>query len=200
MAVSPLDPEYGTKINYARFMRQLRNKLRKPVLPGTETLDYLPTQMVAEFLANEGLNGVMFVSSVTPEARKEADEEELVEAEGTEGDADLAHTTGLNIVLFSGSALVTAELGPPVRSIVRVEPLIQFKPPYDNWLYVETAPPIPQQPEAISYPLFDDAIEPTLTLPEDAVMIAVPTSVEYRVATAKPTYADAKAPEEFPFN
>jgi hypothetical protein len=193
MLASPLDPSYGEKVNYARFIRRLRNLLRRPVMPGTETLDYLPTQMVAEFLASEGLDGVMFVSSVTPEAREEADEEDLFRIEGTEGDADIARATGINIVLFSHAALVTGDMGPRKRRIVRVEPLVELRAPYDNWLYVETAPLEPSGVEAISYPLFDDAIEPTLTLPEDGVILAIPKSIEYTVATAKPTYSDAKS-------
>jgi hypothetical protein len=193
MTVSPFDPEYGEKINYARFIRRLRNMLRKPVMPGTETLDYLPTQMVAEFLSTEGLDGAMFVSSVTPEARQEAEEEDFFEIEGTEGDADIARTTGINIVLFSHASIVTGEMGPRERRILRVEPLVEFKPPHDNWLFVETAPlPPVQEPESIVYPLFDDANEPTLTLPVDGVLVAIPKSIEYTVATAKPTFSDAK--------
>jgi hypothetical protein len=200
MQVSPLDPEYGKKVNYTRFIRRLRNLLRRPVMPGTETLDYLPTQMVAEFLAGKGLDGIMFVSSVTPEARQEKDEEDLVEIEGTEGDADIARTTGINIVLFPHAALVTAEMGPPVRRIVSVKPLVEMRAPYDNWLYVETAPLPPQpEPESVVYPLFDDTIEPTLTLPVDGVMLAIPKSIEYKVATAKPTFSDAKPDAADPF-
>jgi RES domain len=202
MAVSWFDPECANKVNYARFMRSLRNKLRKPIMPGAETLDYLPTQMVAEFLATEGFDGVMFVSSVTPEARDEAEEEGFFEVEGTEGDADIARTTGINIVLFWRAALVTGEMGPPVRRIVAVKPLVEFRSPFDNWLYVETAP-LPQQehqPDAcLAYPIFDDSIEPTLTLPEDGVMVAIPKSIEYKVATAKPTFSEAKPDANEPF-
>lgn len=199
MVVSWFDPQCADKVNYVRFMRRLRNKLRKPIMPGNETLDYLPTQMVAEFLASEGWGGVMFVSSVTPEARDEADEERLFEIEGTEGDADIARTTGINIVLFWRAALVTAEMGPPVRRIVSVKPMVEFREPYENWLFVETAPLPQQNPESVAYPMFDDSVEPTLTLPEDRVIIAIPKSIEYKVATAKPTFSEAKPDADAPF-
>jgi hypothetical protein len=192
MRVSPLDPEYGQKVNYTRFIRRLRNLLRRPIMPGTETLDYLPTQMVAEFLAGEGLDGVMFVSSVTPEAREEEDEEDLFEE--TQGDADIARTTGINVVLFAHAALVAGEMGPRKRNIVRVEPLVEFREPHGNWLYVETAPLPPQdEPEPLAYPIFDDTLAPTLSLPESGVMVAIPKSIEYKVAAAKPTFSNGVA-------
>lgn len=194
LAVSALDPEYGEKVNYSRFMQQLRNLLREPVMPGSETLDYLPTQMIAEFFANEGLDGVMFVSSVTPEAEREAREEAHSESLGVEAAADIARTTGLNIVLFAHAAIVINDMGPPIRRVLRVQPLIEFKPPFKNWWYVEVAEdgPLPEDREPLPYPTFYDAIEPTLQLAENGVLLALPKSIEYRVATAEPTFSPVK--------
>jgi RES domain len=209
LSVSPFDPSYGEQVEYTRFMRQLRNLLRRPVMPGAETLDYLPTQMVAEFLSHEGLDGVILVSSVTPEAGKEATDEALFDAaywdrtvwdEHRAGEADIARTTGLNVVLFSHAAFVINDMGPPQRRIARVHPPVEREPPFDNWLFVELADgPPPEDREPVAYPTFDDSIEPTLQLAEDSVILAVPKSIEYNVVTFPPTFSEPKkeSPRDF---
>ncbi len=190
LSVSYFDPDLDNKVGYRRFMQRLRNLLRKPVIPGAEPLEYLPTQMVAEFLSHENLSGVIFVSSVTPEAGEEARYEASSEELGLDGEGDLARTTGLNIVLFAHAALVEGR--PPRRRVLRVErPQDLGSLPIEGWLDVRVAPGLPPDDrESIPYPAFDDAVEPTLKLIEDEVVLAVPQSIEYRVSTYKPNFRE----------
>ena len=64
--VSPFHPEYAERRGRATFLRRLSWDLSRPVMPGSQELDYLPTQAVAEYLANlpgAALDGIMFASS-----------------------------------------------------------------------------------------------------------------------------------------
>lgn len=60
------DPNHIEELSRASFLKQLVVELSSPVLPGNEEQEYLPTQFLAEYLAQiEGLSldGVMFKSS-----------------------------------------------------------------------------------------------------------------------------------------
>ncbi|HFE38876.1 MAG TPA: RES domain-containing protein [Gammaproteobacteria bacterium] len=60
------DPSHLNELSRAHFLKLLVDELSLPVMPGSEERDYLPTQFVAEYLAQlDGLNldGVMFNSS-----------------------------------------------------------------------------------------------------------------------------------------
>lgn len=64
--VSYFAPNFEEMFAYEDFIRQFHTQLRKPVIPGREHLDYLPTQFVAEYLWNQTicpLDGVVFGSS-----------------------------------------------------------------------------------------------------------------------------------------
>ena len=63
---SYFDPNHIVELSRARFLECLVDELSSPVLPGSEEREYLPTQVVAEYLAQlDGLNldGVIFNSS-----------------------------------------------------------------------------------------------------------------------------------------
>lgn len=72
---SPFDPEYGTRLSRAAFLRHLVGEISRPVMPRDEEFEYLPTQAVAQYLAecaSPRLDGVIFRSSQTngrPERR-----------------------------------------------------------------------------------------------------------------------------------
>lgn len=64
--LSLFHPDYFTMHSYASLLRGFHQEIRKPVIPGRETLEYLPTQVVAEYLWTRGersVDGLIFGSS-----------------------------------------------------------------------------------------------------------------------------------------
>lgn len=81
---SIFDPGYACRLERASFLRSLSLRLTQPVMPDHEAFEYLSTQVIADFLANENepmVDGIIFPS---------------VQAAGD----------GLNIVLFNKSSRV----------------------------------------------------------------------------------------------
>ena len=65
---SHFDPEYDEREDRVASLRSLGNEICRPVLPQDEAFEYLPSQAVAEFLANKvdsPLDGIIFPSSQT---------------------------------------------------------------------------------------------------------------------------------------
>lgn len=65
---SLFDPEYGARLSRAAFLRRLVREISRPVMPRDEEFEYLPTQVVAEYLAacvSPRLDGIIFHSSQT---------------------------------------------------------------------------------------------------------------------------------------
>lgn len=63
---SYFDPEFKGFKGHAAFLQHLVGELTKPVMPEEETFEYLPTQIVAEYLAEKvkpNLDGIIFGSS-----------------------------------------------------------------------------------------------------------------------------------------
>jgi len=63
---SCFDPDFKTRKEHAAFFQHFVGELTKPVMPDEETFEYLPTQIVAEYLAEKvepRLDGIMFESS-----------------------------------------------------------------------------------------------------------------------------------------
>jgi len=92
---SYFDSEYGGRKGLAAFLRNLVGELIKPVMPDEETFEYLPTQVVAEYLAekiNPRIDGIIFESS-------------QIEAEGQ------------NIILFYNSCGVKPYSLPPDTTV-----------------------------------------------------------------------------------
>jgi len=62
---SMLDPEYIVRREQATFLKTLTNWIVKPVLPGEEDFSYIPTQVIAEYLADSeqlNLDGILYPS------------------------------------------------------------------------------------------------------------------------------------------
>lgn len=65
---SIFDPDYADALARMGFVRTLSNRMSRPVMPTDVDFDYLPTQAVSDFLANErdfNLDGVLFTSVQT---------------------------------------------------------------------------------------------------------------------------------------
>lgn len=67
---SIFDPGYAERLSRLRFLRSLKHRISRPVMPTDEAFDYLATQAVIDFLANGlglDLDGVLFPSAQTNE-------------------------------------------------------------------------------------------------------------------------------------
>lgn len=65
---SIFDPTFSLSLERARFLRSLAGRMTKPIMPEDEAIDYLPTQVVADFLAsqqNHDLDGIVYPSAQT---------------------------------------------------------------------------------------------------------------------------------------
>lgn len=66
--ISHFDPDYAAKKNRIRFLREFERQIMRPVMPSDEAIGYLPTQFVADFLAQRlrpGIDGIIFGSTQT---------------------------------------------------------------------------------------------------------------------------------------
>lgn len=65
---SYFDPEFSDRKGHAAFLQHFVGELTKPIMPDDETVEYLATQVVAEYLAGKAkprLDGIVFNSSQT---------------------------------------------------------------------------------------------------------------------------------------
>ena len=63
---SHFDPTFASRMNRAAFLRTLSQRISQPVVPQDTGLDYLPTQAIADFLANvrtPTIDGIAYPSS-----------------------------------------------------------------------------------------------------------------------------------------
>jgi hypothetical protein len=90
---SIFDPHYRERLARAFFLRSLGGQMTRPVMPDDQTLDYLPTQAIADFLATENaptFDGIIFQSAQIAGGRnvvlfrKAARVEEIALPQGTE--------------------------------------------------------------------------------------------------------------------
>lgn len=62
---SMFDPHFINKLAQAAFLRTLTSRIANPVLPGEEDFSYIPTQVIAEYLADTprlALDGILYPS------------------------------------------------------------------------------------------------------------------------------------------
>lgn len=63
---SVFDPSFAEQREWARFLIRFEDEITRPVQPGDEAFSYLPTQAIADFLANlkeVSLDGIVFKSA-----------------------------------------------------------------------------------------------------------------------------------------
>ncbi|WP_343699137.1 RES family NAD+ phosphorylase [Caulobacter sp.] len=161
---SLFDPAFGRRLELAKFLERLANRIRMPVMPNDEATDYLATQAMAEYLADRldpGLDGVVYGS-----------------AQGVAG--------AFNVVLFHHAAMV--EPGPPHVGAVDVwHPQAEdavFPAHYTVWS--EPEPPVaPEAAQPATFmPLlafFEEPVidrEPTLRLDRDSLTVRLVKAVK----------------------
>ena len=172
--LSWFDPEFSEKHAAGAFIRNLHDIMRVPVFPEADALEYLPTQVIAEYLASNDVDGVLYVSSLID--REKPDEEGgLVRLRDVDDE-------GVNLVLFARSSLVMGVPDEVEWKIVLVGSLSE------NGLmdtqYVERTP-LEGGGEVEEHPLVDDALEPTLEFVEDSVAICVVKGIKHELITGK---------------
>jgi hypothetical protein len=163
--LSYFDPDIEDEVAYGRFIRRLHDRIRAPVLPGSESLDYLPTQVLAEYLEHRALHdldGIMFVSSLTsgvPEDARKAPEDRV---------------SGINVVLFAGASVVENDLAAPTVRVVNIRPSF-------FWMneHVQTEP-VADAAQPAEYPR-NDALEPTLKLESEDIKVVRVRGIRYEV-------------------
>src|SRR5207244_1470845 len=58
--------DYYSRVTKRLFLRSFHNLISRPVQPHEEALEYVPTQAVAEYIANVlGLDGIIYASAQT---------------------------------------------------------------------------------------------------------------------------------------
>lgn len=60
---SIFDSTYSERLRKALFLRKLSERLVRPVMPDHETFEYLPTQVIADYLASGPYDGIIFPSA-----------------------------------------------------------------------------------------------------------------------------------------
>lgn len=159
VAGSVFDPDYRPRVEQAVFLERLSRRIARPVMPDDEPFDYLPSQVVADYLAAEAdppLDGMIFPS---------------------------VQGRGRNVVLFHKSSRVAAiELPPDTRVSAEIrenEKDLEFR--YS--VLVEVPPEAPKHDQAPptakfpARPLEDDRgplydwREPTLRLDASSLKV-----------------------------
>jgi len=187
--VSWFDPEFSEKVAAGEFVRELHDTMRVAVFPGDEFRNYLPTQVIAEYLASKGVEGVLYVSS-------------LVDREKPDEEGGLIHLRpvddeGVNVVLFSRSAIVVGDLGEAEYDVVRVDvPMSMDLGVPLNRQYVERKKREPAEDLAVDYPLVDDAVEPTLELLVDEITISQVRGIKHTLVNHEISYISRDEPEK----
>lgn len=108
-------PNYQDKAARRAFLAQFHSRIAKPIQPHEEHLEYVPTQAVAQYVANVlKLDGILFASAQVGEVRDEDDE----------GDDSPTAAENCNVVLFHMAAAVA----PPRRTfgIGRTDPALAY--------------------------------------------------------------------------
>ncbi|HEX3651649.1 MAG TPA: RES domain-containing protein [Rhizomicrobium sp.] len=124
--LSKFHPLYFKMADYTNFIRGFHAEIRKPVIPGSESLAYLPPQIVAEYLWSQArypVDGVIFGSSQLSGERT-------------------------NIVLFPNASIVELAADEPTREVTDIfQPSVgpDDEPIYEEHVYYQTPPNVRPQ-------------------------------------------------------
>ncbi|MCP4487237.1 MAG: RES family NAD+ phosphorylase [Gammaproteobacteria bacterium] len=181
---SIFDPEHIQSISRVQFLKHLEGELSRPILPGSESRDYLPTQAVAEYLGSHpdmALDGIMFSSSQVPRGLEKKPMERQVAQK--------------NIVLFSHAcqldsysvpegteidvSLHTGDPDDPNFECMIWERVPEENPKEnkkdDNLISMFQFSPVPTEPEYLVGPY-----EPSLSLNMESIEIREIQGVKYQ--------------------
>ena len=172
-AGSIFDPAYADRLSRLQFLRSLKDRISRPVMPTDEAFDYLATQAVIDFLADGvgiDLDGVLFPSAQTKEA-------------------------SLNVVLFHRTSRVQ-KIELPEGTTLDASTYMSTDEGYDPWYSVyENVPSAAKQamlaaqkpkigglPDFLELDENDDLVEDRSTLVIDlkSLEVHVVSSIEYK--------------------
>ncbi len=182
---NPFDPEFVVKRDRAHFLRSFSDQIARPVLPGDEELGYMPTQVVAEYLAErlaQPIDGLLYKST------------------------QRGSTLG-NVMLFNRSARVEAFphhshfIEPWIRTIdvdsedfddgitLTVREIGASEPPGPLDLLEDGARPvyIDPLPETFVQPDFDDERPVTMRLAPETISVELIRATDYDRAERRVT-------------
>lgn len=172
---SPFDPDHLFNLQRAAFLESFSSKFTKPVMPDNESLEYLPTQSIADYLANEvylSLDGLLYAS---PQS---------------------GHT-GRNVALFYKASRITSS---GKQHDENFTPKIEI--PEDNLLYLivenvaETEHDLSFLTEKESSVEIDDR-QPTLRIDENSLAIHYIESINVQSKVGVPTRCHYKMGAHF---
>lgn len=134
---SIFDPEHNRKLERAKFLGRLSERITRPVMPNDEPSDYLITQAIADYLASQAeLDGILYPSAQVAAGKKNK-----------------------NVVLFHPSSRVKPLEFPPNTELSAHTYMDQEEgPETDYWVSEMTsgpespAPPPPAGPEFLVLP------------------------------------------------
>ncbi len=177
------DAQHTESLSRVHFLKRLEAELSQPVMPGSESRDYLPTQVVAEYLAahpDMELDGVMFASSqIAVDAGEETDTQEQ---------------QGKNVVLFShASRLERYDVPDGTEIEVHRYHGDPDDPDHSIWIW-ETVPDAPESEDSASEPdtIFDlwnpvhssalpeDLADPSIRLDMESIEVRRIKGVSYQ--------------------
>jgi hypothetical protein len=154
--ISYFDEDVIRKFAFNRFLRGFHKEIKKAIIPGSETLDYLPTQFVAEYLwtkVSPRLDGLIF------------------------GSAQISKSKAKNIVLFPHASMVGGcqeELHPKTKAAAKPKPELELEAGLSNIFAIDA---LEDAPVEVSAP------EPVLRLVPDGTVIADVRSIRYKLKT-----------------
>ena len=168
-AGSIFDPQYAERLSRERFLKSMKDRINRPVMPTDEEFEYLATQAVIDFLANGlpvELDGILFPSVQTNE-------------------------TTVNVVLFHRSSKVE-KLDLPKDTELSVSTYMSTNEGHEPWYSVhEEVPSAEEQTkndqDAGKYPKLLKHIDSgdlpdedlTLRLDMDSLQVMVVTQANY---------------------
>jgi hypothetical protein len=161
---SIFDPGFIRRLQRAKFLRHVSEKMRAPVMPGDEPQEYLITQVICDYLATRSdlsIDGILYPS-----------------VQGNK--------KGLNVVLFHKAARV-ASLDIPDETVIDVHTRHSWEDDPGEYyrVYEEVPPPPKSKKSTMIYPLLDDPLDPaSIDLREPTLSIDIKQTFVHLVREA----------------
>jgi len=174
---SPFDPQFVEKRDRAHFLKTFSDQIARAVLPGEETLGYVPTQAVAEYLADRldpPIDGLLYKST----QRGAAAGNVMLFHRSARVEAFPYHSHFLDLLIREidvdsedfddGITLTVKEIGAPEPR----DPLAALNP-------LSIATISEALPDSFAQPDFDDARPVTLRLAPETIAVEFIRATEY---------------------
>ncbi|WP_316848932.1 RES family NAD+ phosphorylase [Pedobacter agri] len=158
--ISVFDPLYLVKKEKTEFLRKLGTKMTTPVMPDDELFEYLPTQVIADFLANRSkmtYDGIIYPS---------------IQVEGEE----------INVVLFHKAAKTELIDLPEGAEIIARDEDYEEDGPYESYWVAEMVPAKRKENKTKIEKDSDDSRVPSLRIDLESVTVNKIEAVSYNIS------------------